>query len=127
MLYESSCDTEKSNANPVDQLYLKEFIERVDKVGSYISMIEGKKINPTNLFSLVVENNIYRQIFVDITSSENFKQALLSLLYLYPSLVKSKITKSVIRKLNAKPDNRTRKTSLQQTSSGVKKNKRTSI
>ena len=75
-------------------------------------MLEGKKINSTTLFSLLIENIGYQKLFVEVTSSENFKQALSSLLFLYPNLVKSKITKSVIRKLNAKHTNRAGKTNL---------------
>lgn len=116
-------DTDNSNASPFSQIHSKEFIEGVLKAGSLISMIENKKINTTALFSLLLENPNYQKFFTEITSSDSFKEAIMSLLYLNPSLVKSKITKSIVRKLNgkSKPSNRIRKASFQQTSCGLKK------
>lgn len=93
-------DLENSNATPFDQINSKEFVEGVLKCGSLISMLENKKINTTMLFSLIVENKDYQQFFVEITASESLREALLALLHLHPSLVKSKITKSVVRKIS---------------------------
>jgi hypothetical protein len=117
-------ELENSNATPLDQIYSKEFIDGVLKAGSLISMLENKKINTTLLLSLLLENSDYQDFFTEITSSENFKDAVLSLLYLHPALVKSKITKSIVRKLNARRTNPgVRKTVIQQTLSGIKKPK----
>lgn len=106
MIDDSFSDIKKSNITPVEEMYLKEFVIGLYKAGSVISMLEGKKINSTTLFSLLIENIGYQKLFVEITASENFKQAISLLLFLYPNLVKSKITKSVIRKINAKYANR---------------------
>ena len=95
-----SLDT--SSSSPTEQIQTKDFIEGVLKAGSLISILENKRLNSTVLFTLLLENKSYQDFFVEITSSENFKEAILSLLYLYPALVKSKITKSSIRKINAK-------------------------
>ena len=114
-------DLNSSNATPLDQIHSREFIEGLLKAGSFISMVENKKVNTTALFSLLLEKTDYQDFFTEITSSENFKEAILSLLYLNPVLVKSKITKSVVRKLNAKSNHRARKTSLQQTFDCIEK------
>jgi hypothetical protein len=114
-------DLDTSEANPLDKIHSKEFAEGLMKAGSFISMLENKRINVTGLFALLLEKKDYQDFFVEITASETFKRAILSLLYFYPSLVKSKITKAVIRKVNAKSSaNRIRKISLQQTSSDIK-------
>lgn len=109
-------ELKSSNAAPFAQLHSKEFIEGVLKAGSLISMIENKKINTTTFFSLLLENPDYQDFFTEITSSDSFKESIMSLLYLNPSLVKSKITKSIVRKLNGKSKSnsnyRFRKTSL---------------
>ena len=102
MLSNDSVELENSNATPFDQIHSREFVEGVLKAGSFISMIENKKVNTTTLFSLLLEKNDYQEFFTEITSSNSFKEAILSLLYLFPNLIKSKITKSVIRKLNGK-------------------------
>jgi hypothetical protein len=129
-------ELDNSNVTPIEQLHMKEFVEGALKAGSFISMLENKKINTTTLFTLLLEKELYQEFFTEITASKSFKHAILSLLYLHPSLVKSKITKSVIRKLkpkaiqiapviiNAKPTNRTRKTPIQQASSRIAKHKK---
>lgn len=116
-------ELENSNASPYSQMHSKEFVEGMLKAGSLISMLENKKINTTTLFSLLLENPCYQEFFTEITSSDSFREAITTMLYLNPSLVKSKITKSIVRKINgkSKPSNRIRKTSIQQTSSGIKK------
>jgi hypothetical protein len=111
-------ELENSNASPFSQINSKEFVEGVLKAGSLISMLENKKINTTALFSLLIENISYQKFFTEITSSSSFKEALFLLLQLNPSLVKSKIVKSLVRKINgkSKSNNGARKASLQQTS-----------
>jgi len=115
MVHSSFEELENSNSLPTDRLFSAEFIDGLLKAGSLISMLENKKLNTTALFALLLEKKEYQKFFTEITSSENFKESILSLLYLTPSLVKSKITKSVIRKLNAKPTNKSRTSSFQQT------------
>jgi len=116
-----------SNAQPIDQIYFQEFVSGVHKAGSLISMIENKKLNAAGLFCLILENLDYQRFFVEATSSENLRDAILSMLYLYPALVKSKITKAAIRKFNAKQNNRTRKTTVQQTFGGIKNIKKQTV
>jgi hypothetical protein len=105
-------DLGSSNSLPINKILSQDFLDGLNKAGSLFSMIENKKLNATALFGLLLETPSYQNFFVEITSSENFKDAILSLLYLYPSIVKSKFTKSIVRKINAKQLNRTRKTSL---------------
>lgn len=114
-------ELEYSNAAPYEQMYVEEFIIGMLKAGSLISLIENKKINTTALFSLLVEKPEYQEFFTEITSSDSFKEALSKMLFLNPSLVRSKITKSLARKANgaSRTGNRTRKKSIQQTPSSV--------
>jgi|LauGreDrversion4_2_1035121.scaffolds.fasta_scaffold00045_18 hypothetical protein len=118
-----------SDVTPLDQLHSKEFIEGVLKAGSYISIIENKKINITAFFSLILENKSYQDFFTEVTDSDSFREAISNLLYIYPSLIKSKITKSTIRKLNtnATTDYGTGKIAIQQTPSGIKKSKKKTV
>jgi hypothetical protein len=97
-----SFNLSNSTGSPTEQIHSKDFIEGTLKAGSLISILENKKINATSLFTLILENKHYQDFFIEITSSDSLKEALMSLLYLYPSLVKSKITKSSIRKINGK-------------------------
>jgi hypothetical protein len=129
MSHNSSTELESSNAAPSSHICSREFIEGVLKAGSFISMLENKKINTTTLFSLLLEKPEYQEFFTKITSSDSFREALSSLLYLNPNLVKSKITKSAVRKLNgkSKANNRSRKTLVQQASSSVQKREKQAI
>ncbi len=127
-------EIQNSNALPYAHLHSKEFVEGVLKAGSFISMLENKKINTTALFSLLMESPKYQEFFAEITSCDSFKEAIYFLLQLNPSLLKSKITKSLLKKLNgkvngspAKPANRTRKALVQQTSVGVTSRKKQTI
>jgi len=100
--------------NPSSNILSKEFVQGVLKAGSLFSMLENKKINTTMLFTLLLEKPDYQKFFTEITSCNSFKESLMYLLYLNPSLVKSKLTKSYLRKINGKtkPSYRSRKTSL---------------
>jgi hypothetical protein len=99
MDYTSAFSLNSSSANPTDRLHFNEYIVGLAKAGSLISMLEGKKINTTNLLLLILEKKDYQDFFVEITSSKSFRDSILTLLYLYPSLVKSKFTKAYTRKL----------------------------
>lgn len=87
-----------SRSDPLSQLCTKEYIMGVFKFGSFLSIIKNKKINPSGLFTTVLENKDLREIFINITHSENINEALLGLLQLYPSLLKSKNTKRLFKK-----------------------------
>lgn len=102
MLFPANLELDTSNANPLDRIRSREFIDGVLKAGSLISMLENKKINITTLFVLLFETTKYQDFFTEITASESFKESILSLLYLHPTLTKSKFTKAVIRKANGK-------------------------
>jgi len=103
-----------SGSSPEDMMRVKEFIMGLYKAGAFISMLENKKINSTTLFLLLLENKSYQEFFTEITSSSNFKDALLALLYLYPNLVKSKFTKTALKTLNnVQSNNRIREAAVQ--------------
>lgn len=121
-------DLDNSNATPLDQLHSKEFIDGMLKAGSLIAMLENKKINVAALFTLLLEKESYQEFFTEITASDSFREALLSLLFLFPSLVKSKVTKTVVRKINAKkPTQRPGKASIQQALDRIKVGKKQTV
>lgn len=92
---------ESSYCLPDDSIKYKEFIDGMMKTGSFISQIEQKRLSNVALFVCVLENQLYQQIFVELTSAKSFRDAISTLLYIHPSLVKSKFTKTAIRKINA--------------------------
>jgi hypothetical protein len=107
-------DSKIAAASPTELINAKEFVQGMHKAGSLFSMLENKKINSTFMFVLLLENKEYQDFFTEVTASASFKDALLSLLFFYPTLVKSKFTKSALKqRTNVKPTNGTRKTSIQ--------------
>jgi hypothetical protein len=84
--------------DPLTCVCTKEYIMGVFKFGSYLSILKNKKINPSVLFASILENKDLREIFIYVTYSENINEALLGLLQLYPSLLKSKNTKRLFKK-----------------------------
>jgi hypothetical protein len=84
--------------DPIKQICTKEYIHNVYKFGSYLSIVNNKKINPTALFIQILQNKKLRDCFVKVTEAENEYAALLGLLQLYPILLKSKNTKRLFKK-----------------------------
>jgi hypothetical protein len=87
-----------SRNDPLKQVCTKEYILGVFKFGSFLSIIHNKRLNPSTVFVLILENKDIRDLFVEITNSENTHEALLGLLQLYPPLLKSKNTKRLFKK-----------------------------
>ncbi len=97
-------------ANPYQRLRSIEYIKSVLSFGSLFSMILDKKINIANLFVLILENKDVRDLFTEITETDNEYESLLGLLQLYPSLLKSKNAKRAFQK--SKPGNKSKKTNI---------------
>jgi hypothetical protein len=98
MFNEKILDNFISRNDPLCQICTKEYILGVFKFGSFLSIIKNKKINPSTLFTSILESKDLREIFIYVTHSENINEALLNLLQLYPSLLKSKNTKRLFKK-----------------------------
>jgi hypothetical protein len=64
-------------------------------------MIEGKKLSTVALFVALIENKQYQDVFVELTSSGSFQESLTMMMFLYPSIAKSKHTKTLVRKLQS--------------------------
>jgi len=86
------------NSNPVEHVVSKEFILGLLKLGSYFSIIYGKKINSSTLFTLILENADIRYIFVALTGADGERNALLNILHMYPALIKSKNVKKTFQR-----------------------------
>ena len=92
-----------NQTNPYQRLRATEFLKSVLSFGSLFSMVLDKKINVSNLFILILENKEVRNLFVEVTETENDYESLLGLLQLYPSLLKSKNAKRAFHKSKSKP------------------------
>jgi hypothetical protein len=86
------------NNDPVEHALSKEFIYGLLKLGSYLSIINGRRINSSTLFMMILENSDIRYIFVELTGSSSEKEALTNILYMYPALLKSKNVKKTFQR-----------------------------
>lgn len=87
-----------SRNDPLKQVCTKEYILGVFRFGAFLSIVHNKRLNPSAIFVIILENKEIRDLFIDVTNSENMHEALLGLLQLYPPLLKSKNTKRLFRK-----------------------------
>lgn len=87
-----------SRNDPLKQVCTKEYILGVFRFGAFLSIVHNKRLNPSAIFVTILENKEIRDLFIDVTNSENMHEALLGLLQLYPPLLKSKNTKRLFRK-----------------------------
>jgi hypothetical protein len=87
-----------SRNDPLKQVCTKEYILGVFRFGSFLSIVHNKRLNPAAIFVTILENKEIRDLFIEVTNSENAHEALLGLLQLYPPLLKSKNTKRLFRK-----------------------------
>ena len=113
MFNEKVLDDFLSKNDPLKQICTKEYILGVYKFGSFLSILHNKRLNPSAVFTLILENREIRDLFVEVTFSENIKESLLGLLQLYPSLLKSKNTKRLFKKSITSKSDRSRKTNIQ--------------
>jgi len=93
MLNERTLEKYIFSCNPIEQVCSKEYIEGVLYFGSFLTILNSKKINASVLFTSILQNFEMRELFIHITGSQNTHEALLGLLQLYPNLLKSKNTK----------------------------------
>lgn len=113
MLNERTLQKYMFQGNPLEQMCSKEYIEGVLMFGSFLSILNNKKINASGLFTSILQDLEMREIFIFMTGSQNTHDALLGLLQLYPNLIKSKNTKKLFNSsFKKKKNDRTRKTDL---------------
>jgi len=94
-------------SEPTYKLYEEEFIERMYKFGSLLSIIKNKKINPTLFLSVLLKEENIRIMFMQYLEIEEFHIILHNILEYYPNLIRSKIIKKEYKKY-VKRDNKLR-------------------
>lgn len=85
--------------DPVHQIKNKEFNLALIKFGSFVSIIQNKRLSQTFILLQILENEQLRNIFKELCEIDEFQILLLNFLTCYPSLSKSKIIKSKVNQL----------------------------
>ena len=93
--------TEQETRNPANDLQEREFEETVLKMGSFLSIIQNKKINQAKLIITIIQNKIFGNCFLEISNVENAQSLIFNILKKYPTLYKSKIIYKTLVNKNA--------------------------
>lgn len=67
------------------------------KFGSFCSIIHNKKLNNVAIFSLLVKNNTYCRIFMNLTETDSKREAILLFLRFNNNLCRSKVVKEILK------------------------------
>jgi len=76
----------------------KELDECLLQFGSFLSIIQVKKVNYTNYLLILVENEQIREILLEMTGIDTFEELVREMIVRYPILCKSKVVSSRIKK-----------------------------
>ena len=82
---------------PTSNLAREELEIELIKFGSFCSIIHNKKLNNVTIFSLIVKNKLYRKIFMELTDTDNEREAILLFLKFNNSLCRSKVVKEILK------------------------------
>lgn len=67
------------------------------KFGAFCSIIHNKKLNNVAIFSLIVKNNTYCKIFMNLTEADSKREAILLFLKFNSNLCRSKVVREILK------------------------------
>ena len=85
--------------DPIHHIESKEFNLNLIRFGSFVSIIQNKKLSQTFVLLQLFKNKELREIFQQMCEVESFQKLLSQFLECYPVLAKSKIVKLEITRL----------------------------
>ncbi len=85
---------------PYNQIGEVEFDIILNKIGSFLYLINNKNINPTNLFLIILSDPQMQKLSMQLMSTQTLMPILKGILIRYPNLVKSKMLKTKANKIN---------------------------
>lgn len=85
---------------PYNQISEHEFDIILNKIGTFLYLINNKNINPTNLFLIILSDVNMQQLSIQLMSTPTLMPILKGILVRYPNLVKSKMLKTKASKIN---------------------------
>jgi hypothetical protein len=82
---------------PQSNLARDEIEMELIKFGSFCSIIYNKKLNSVTIFSLIVKNNVFSKIFMNLTETDSKREAILLYLKYNSNLCRSKVVKEILK------------------------------
>lgn len=86
------------------------FIRGVLTIGSLLTIVFNKRVNCHTLLEIVMEHPVYMDLLSKLTHSDSEQEAIRGIIQMFPSLIKSRNTTLLLRKLHG--SQRTRKKNL---------------
>lgn len=83
--------------NPLNVLTEDEIESELIKFCSFCSIMHNKKLNSVAIFTLIVQNKIYKKIFMRMIHVDSEREALLLFLKHNSNLCRSKVVKEVLK------------------------------
>jgi hypothetical protein len=83
--------------NPLNSITDDEIEGELIKFCSFCSIIHNKKLNSVAIFTLIVQNRIYKKIFMRMVHIDNEREALLVFLKFNANLCRSKVVREVLK------------------------------
>jgi len=92
-------ETAVNHHNALNAINNKELDECLTKFGSFLSIVQTKKVNPTNYLLILINDSTIRNILLQITGIDTFEELVRELIVRYPILCKSKIIRNQIKRV----------------------------
>jgi len=83
---------------PYDNMIDFEFNTMILELGSFLSILHNKKINPPKMVALIIEDVNIRELFMEYLGIKNYNSLIRLLIRYYPNLYKSKIITNSIKR-----------------------------
>lgn len=87
---------QEEETGPAYQMEDGEFENQISALGSFLTVVKNKKINPTHMVLILFEDIEIRKFFIKLTGVDNFESLMYNILRKYPQLCKSKTVKTKI-------------------------------
>jgi hypothetical protein len=85
--------------SPYEQLTNDEFVRIVEKLSSFICILENKKMNMPSVFVCLVENEEYFRIYMELCGFDDPREAVKKFLDYDHSIAKSKFIRKITNTL----------------------------
>lgn len=95
---------------PVDNISDRELDAIILKMGSFLSILQNKKVNQAKLLIVTVRNLMFQRCFLKMADIDNLQFLIHNIVRKYPTLCKSKVVTSAL--ISKRGHNKNRKKSL---------------
>ena len=103
-------NTEGDSYTPVENITDRELDTIILKMGSFLSVLQNKKVNQAKLLIVTIKDPIFQKCFLLLSDIDNLQLLVQNIICKYPTLCKSKVVTSAL--INKRGLNKYRKNSL---------------